>query len=128
MGMPYSFRPQLGGLVSWLFSGFKGKPSVGISVTIPLAVASIPLPEQKPMSFAAIVTLLQGVNALLPEVITLLSVLESAFPNASVDAKLEEVIKAVKAFETVEGELTSPISVITSLIKGLGGVAAKPAA
>ena len=118
MAIPYSIRPQLGGLLTWLLSGFKGTPkSLGVSVTIPLSIAT--LPTESTMTIAQILAALSGVNALLPEVIKLIQAIETAFPNATVDAKLAQVIAALNSFENLESEVSSPLTILSGLVTGL---------
>lgn len=71
------------------------------------------------MSISVILSALQAINALLPEVVTLVQAVEKAFPNATVDAKLEQVVGVLNSFQTLESELSSPISLITGIVKSL---------
>jgi hypothetical protein len=71
------------------------------------------------MSLTAIVAALQAINSLLPEVVSIINSIEAAFPNATVDAKLNEVVKILQSFQTVESEVSSPLSAVTSLVTSL---------
>lgn len=71
------------------------------------------------MNLTAIIAALQAANSLLPEVVTLIQGIEKAFPNATVDAKLNSVIAALQKFETAESELSAPISIVTSLLSSI---------
>jgi hypothetical protein len=119
MAIPY----WLGVLLRYVRPTFK---PAGVVVTVPLPF--VQPPEIQDMNLAAILAFLQSVNALLPEVVKLVQIVEAAFPNATVDAKLNQVISVLNGIQTVENDLTSPISAITSIITGLHStVATDPA-
>lgn len=73
------------------------------------------------MSLTAILAALQAVNALLPEVTALIATIEKAFPNATLDAKLNQVLAVLNGLGTVESELASPFSLVTGLVSNLFG-------
>ncbi len=71
------------------------------------------------MSIAAIVTLLSTLSSLVPEVVKLLNAVEAAFPNATVDAKIQSVIKVLDGLSTAENDLSPVTKVLGGLLGGL---------
>ena len=68
------------------------------------------------MSITAIIALLSTLSSLVPEVVKLLETVESAFPNASVDTKIESVVKVLEGLATAENGMSPVIGILGGLI------------
>jgi len=91
------------------------RKAVGVTVTVPLPAMS-PATGDTPMSITAIIALLSTLSSLVPEVVKLLETVESAFPNASVDTKIESVVKVLEGLATAENGLSPVIGILGGLI------------
>lgn len=98
---------------------------VGMVISVPLPLATLPPAPEPPMNLGTFLAALQAINALLPEVVVLIQGIEKAFPDATLDAKLDAVVKTLQSFQALEAELAQPVSIVQGIVKSLTG--AKPA-